>query len=132
MRGSSCRPASARGTELVEGPVLAIVFEAAAGERALAALRRRHPTAKLIVLTTAASARRLGPLADEVWPDGLPRGPARLLALMRRIAWARVAHVYALERGLPLRLMRLCVWPRPQWHGLDAPAAEPGPGLPLS
>lgn len=136
MRGSSRTPVGAPGAKLTEAPVLApvlvIVFEAAKGEPALAALRRRHPGARLIVLTTAASARRLGPLADEVWPDGLPRGPARLLALMRRIAWARVAHVYALEAGLPLRLMRLCVWPRPQWHRLDTLAAEPGPDLPLS
>lgn len=132
MRGSSPAPAVAPGAKLVEGPVLAIVFEAAKGEPALAILRRRHPGARLIVLTTAGAACRLGALADEVWPEGLPRGAARFLALMRRIAWARVAHVYALERGLPLRLMRLCVWPRPQWHGLDALEAEPGPDRSLS
>ncbi len=132
MRGSSPARGRAPVAKLAEGPILAIVFEAATGEGALLALRRCHPGAKLILLTTAASARRLGPLADEVWPEGLPRGPARFLALMRRIAWARVQHVYALEKGLPLRFMRLCVWPRPQWHGLDTLAAEPGPGLPLS
>lgn len=136
MRGSSRAPVGAPGAKLAEtpalAPVLAIVFEAAKGERALPALRRRHPGARLILLTKAGAAPRLAALADEVWPEGLPRGPARLLALMRRIAWARVAHVYALEAGLPLRLMRLCVWPRPQWHGPGALAAEPDPHRPLS
>jgi hypothetical protein len=109
---------------LAEGPVLAILFDAAPGEAPLLAVRRRHPDARLILLTTAGAAPRLAPFADEVWPEGVPRGPARFLALMRRIAWAGIVHIYDLEGRPATRFMRVCVWPRPHWHGRGALKAD--------
>lgn len=103
-----------------EAPILAILFDGAGGEAALTALRRRHPGAPLVLLTTADAAPRLAAFADEVWTEAVPRGPARFLALMRRIAWMRVGHIYDFEDSAATRLMRLCVWPRPHWHGREA------------
>lgn len=99
------------------GTVVAILFTPSAeGEAALRAIRARHGAARLIALTTPAAAPRLRPLADEVWADGLARGPSRLLALLRRLAWASPGHIYDLEATRLTRFMRLCVWPRPKWH----------------
>lgn len=86
------------------------------GEASLRVLRERYPGANLILLTTPEAALRLAPLADEVWSEGGARGPGRLLALLRRIAWMSFAHVHDLERSRFTRLMRFFVWPRPHWH----------------
>lgn len=132
MRAAIPAPDGARGRSVAEGPVLALLFDAADGETALRALRARHPGARLVLLTTAQAAPRLSPLADEVWPEGLPRGPARFLALMRRIAWAHIVHIYDLDGRAPTRFMRFCVWPKPQWHDRDALGVGEGPGKGLS
>lgn len=115
---------------MAERPVLAILFDP--GRAAfLAEVRRRHAASPLILITTPAAASRLAPLADEIWAEGLARGPARFLALVRRIAWARVAHIYDLEGSFPTRFMRFCVWPKPQWHGARelGETAHPARGL---
>jgi hypothetical protein len=100
-------------------PVLAILLTgSAAGEAALSALRKAHPGAHLVVLTRMDAISRLSPLADEVWGEGVPRGPVRFLALMRRMSWMGFAHVHDLEGTLITRFMRFCVWPRPVWHAM--------------
>jgi hypothetical protein len=110
-----------------EAPAVLLVLldpaRAVEGEAALRTLRNAHPGAKLVLLGTARTAALLHPLADEVWNEGEVRGFSRFLALVRRIAWMRAAHVYDLDGGTMARFMRLCVWPRPQWHDRMAVAA---------
>lgn len=103
------------------GDVLAILLTPGPeGEAGLRAIRARHHGARLVLLTTPQAADRLGFLADEVWSEGVARGPGRFLALLRRIAWMDFAHVYDLEASRLTRLMRFCVWPRPYWHAKGA------------
>lgn len=95
--------------------VLAILFDPANGEM-LRRLRECHPGARLILLTVPEAAPRLAGFADEVWTDGAARGPARFLALVRRISWAHIDEGYDCENSVLTRFIRLCVWPRPHWH----------------
>jgi hypothetical protein len=97
--------------------ILAILLTPGAeGERRLQRLRMRTQGARLVLLTTPAAASRLAGFADEVWGEGVARGPGRFLALVRRISWMSFAEVHDLEASPLTRLMRFCVWPRPKWH----------------
>jgi len=103
----------------VSGTVIAIWFGAGGVSRAeagLDAVRRAHPGARLILLTTPEGRRKAGALADECWPDGTVSGAAAFLARARRLSWASAGHIYDLETSRATRFLRLCVWPRPQWH----------------
>lgn len=108
--------------------ILAILLTPDAGrEEALGAIRRRHAGGRLVLLTTPEAAPSLADRADELWAEGLAKGPARFLALMRRISWMGFAHVYDLEANRLTRLMRFCVWPRPDWHLHDGRGGGAGP-----
>ena len=95
-------------------------------------LRARHPAERLILLTVPAAAPGLAGLADETWTDGAVRGPGRFLALVRRMSWAHIGDVYDFEARAPTWFMRLCVWPRPHWHGPEALGAEGRDAGPVS
>jgi hypothetical protein len=97
--------------------ILAILLTPdAEAETRLHALRMSGNGARLVLLTTPAAANRLAGLADEVWSEGVTRGPGRFLALVRRISWMSFAEVHDLEASPLTRLMRFCVWPRPKWY----------------
>ncbi len=105
-------------------PVLVILFDAGRhGETPrdmFDAVARLHPGSEVILLTTPDAAPRLAGLCTTIWTDGAARGPVRLLALVRRISWAHIGHIYDLEMSALTRFMRFCVWPMPQWHGPEA------------
>lgn len=88
----------------------------AAREASLRGLREGQPDANLVLLTNPQGAARLAPLANEVWSEGLARGPGRFLALARRISWMSFSAVHDLEATPLTRVMRFCVWPRPKWY----------------
>ena len=90
---------------------------AAEGANRLNAVRKAHPAAKLVLMTTPEGAAALASSADETWEDGAVRGASAFLARARRLSWASPAHIYDLEGSRATRFLRLCVWPRPQWHG---------------
>ncbi|HCX66277.1 hypothetical protein [Parvibaculum sp.] len=99
--------------------VVAIWLEAGGEDHlraALAAIRTAHEGARLILLTTPEGRRKAGDLADISWEDGAARGAGAFLARARRLSWASALHIYDLEGSRATRFMRLCVWPRPQWH----------------
>ncbi len=99
------------------GPILVILLEPGKeAEARLALLRAMHPGAKLVLLTEAEHATRFKKLVDEVWDEGVARGPSRFLALVRRISWMSFAHVHDLDGSAMTPILRLCVWPRPKWH----------------
>lgn len=107
---------------MAEKPVLVIAAERVRADRlahALAAIRRRHPSAKLFLLTSMRQAQgdHAQHLADEIWAESQIRGFFRLLALTRRISWAGVGTVYDLEQSGFSRFLWLSVWPRPHWLG---------------
>lgn len=85
-------------------------------EARLHALREAYPDANLVLLTSPQGAARLALLADEVWGEGVARGPGRFLALVRRISWMSFSAAHDLEAAPLTRVMRFCVWPRPKWH----------------
>jgi len=100
------------------GSILAILLEPdAQAEVRLAHLRAIHPAARLVLLTRPAFAARFQNLADELWAEGVARGPSRFLALVRRMSWMSFAHVHDLDGSPMTSILRLCVWPRPRWHG---------------
>lgn len=82
-------------------------------------VRADHPGARIVLLTRAGAQAGLTRQADEVWSEGLARGPGRFLALARRISWMSFGHVYDFDGTLVTRFLRLCVWPRPHWHSLE-------------
>ncbi|HEY4343598.1 MAG TPA: hypothetical protein VGN05_04580 [Parvibaculum sp.] len=97
--------------------ILAILLTPGAeGEARLRALRLDRHGARLVLLTRPEAAAGLAGLADEVWSEGVAKGPGRFLALVRRISWMSFAEVHDLEASPLTRLMRFCVWPRPKWH----------------
>lgn len=137
MRGSSpaiATSASGRSAVAEANPVLVILFDAQPhGEtpgETFELIARRHPGAQVILLTTPEAAPRFSGFGVTVWTDGSARGPVRFLALVRRISWAHIGHIYDLEMSALTRFMRFCVWPMPQWHGPEAlqaalPQAKP-------
>ena len=100
------------------GPILVILLEPASeAEARLALLRAMHPGCRLVLLTRPEYATRFHGLTDEIWDEGLARGPSRFLALVRRMSWMSFAHVHDLDGSPMTQILRLCVWPRPKWHG---------------
>lgn len=85
-------------------------------ERGIEAIRSMHHGARLILLTTPEGREQAAGLADEYWEDGAVKGASAFLARARRLSWASPAHIYDLEASRVTRFLRLCVWPRPQWH----------------
>jgi len=82
----------------------------------LRAIKERHRSSRLILLTTQDAGEDCRKWADETWADGAHRGASGFLARARRLSWASPSHIYDLEGSRPTRLLRLCVWPRPQWY----------------
>jgi hypothetical protein len=117
-------------------PVLVILLDAnahgATPDELFGLVARRHPGAEVILLTTPEAAPRFSGLGVTVWTDGLARGPVRFLALVRRISWAHIGHIYDLEMSALTRFMRFCVWPMPQWHGPEALRTAPPQAKPVS
>lgn len=112
--------------------VIAIWLGAGGAEgarKALAAIRAGHRGAHLILLTTPEGRRKAGDLADTSWEDGAKRSASAFLARARRLSWASALHIYDLEGSRMTRFLRLCVWPRPQWHE-RAPEGALGAGMP--
>ena len=98
-------------------PVLVIALSSKAKAAALlAGARADHPAARLVLLVGEPASPALMRAADEIWPEGAARGPARFLALMRRMSWMGFSDIYDAEGSALTRFMRLCVWPRPRWH----------------
>ena len=101
----------------VAGPVLVILLEPhAEAEARLALLRAMHPGARLVLLTEPEHAARLASHVDEVWDEGVARGPSRFLALIRRMSWMNFAHVHDLDGSFLTHILSFCVWPKPKWH----------------
>ena len=94
----------------------------------LARIRAAHPDAELEVLTTPPYAALFAAsgLADRVWDDGRPSGPAatlRLWARLRRLGYGRVYDLQTSDRSSALRLAFL---PRPpEWSGVAPGASHP-------
>jgi len=82
-------------------------------------VRAAHPGARVVLLTKKDAQMGLTRQADDVWSEGMARGPARFLALARRISWMSFGHVYDFDATPVSRFLRFCVWPRPQWHPLE-------------
>ncbi|MGV8995726.1 MAG: hypothetical protein ACOH12_02125 [Parvibaculaceae bacterium] len=98
-------------------PILVIALSSKAKAAAvMSGIRADHPTARLVLLVGEPASPVLMQGADEVWPEGAARGPARFLALMRRMSWMGFSDIYDAEESAVTRFMRLCVWPRPRWH----------------
>lgn len=71
---------------------------------------------QVTILASSQTATMYADLAVTVWPDGAPRGILRLLALVRRIAWAQFAAIYDFDVSRRTKAYRWCVRPRPPWH----------------
>lgn len=130
VAGPGMRPAAAG-----PGPVLVIKLGAlgdvvlALGP--LAAIRRHHPGAHLVLLTTppyAELVRRSG-LVDEVWTDSRPAWwqPGALLALRRRLRDGRFARIYDLQTNDRTAVYFRLLGPgrRPQWSGTVRGCSHP-------
>jgi len=97
----------------------------------MAAIRRFHPHAHIVLLTTAPYAAFLekSPYADEVWTDSKPRkfNLPGLFALRRRLRAAKFARVYDLQTSGRSNFYFKLMGPgvRPDWSGI-----APGCSLP--
>ncbi|MES1989452.1 MAG: hypothetical protein V4441_00695 [Pseudomonadota bacterium] len=104
-------------TDAAPRPVLVIALSSKTKAAAIVSgARMDHPSARLVLLVGAPASPALMAAADEVWSEGAARGPARFLALMRRMSWMGFSDIYDAEESMVTRFMRLCVWPRPRWH----------------
>lgn len=97
----------------------------------MAAIRRHHGDAEIIVLTTAPYAEFLAraPYADAVWIDERPnwRTPAAILRLRRRLRAGGFARVYDLQTSDRSSWYFHLLGPgaRPQWSGIARGASHP-------
>lgn len=98
----------------------------------LLAVRSAHPAARLILLATPDGLKTAGDLVDFGWEDGALRGAPVFLARARRLSWASPDHIYDLEMSPMTKLLRYCVWPRPQWHERAPLGGAPGAVPPVS
>lgn len=97
----------------------------------MAAIRRQHPTAHIVALTTAPFAPLLeaSPYVDEVWTDTRPRAwqIGAWLALRDRLRSGRFERIYDLQTSgrssFYFRLMG--PGPRPEWSGIASGASHP-------
>jgi ADP-heptose:LPS heptosyltransferase len=97
----------------------------------MAAIRRHHAGAHIVLLTAAPFARlaRLSGYVDEVWVDERPPlwAPRRWLALRRRLREGRFQRVYDLQTsdrsGWYFRLMGPGA--RPEWSGIARGCSHP-------
>lgn len=98
-----------------------------------AAIRAHHDAldpsgrAEITLLTTAPFqdlAARTG-LFDTIWTDGRARGFTALLALVRRLSWARFTRVYDLQTSSRSSLYFHLLWPRTQWSGIARGCSHP-------
>lgn len=71
---------------------------------------------QVTILASSQTATMYADLAVTVWPDGAPRGILRLLALVRRIAWAQFAAIYDFDVSRRTKAYRWCVRPSPPWY----------------
>lgn len=119
----------------MSGTVIAIWLGAGGPAHAkaeLASIRAEHPQSRLILLTTPEGRREVGNMADICWEDAGARGASGFLARARRLSWASPSHIHDLEGSRITRILRFCVWPRPQWR-MRAPFRRlPSGKLPFS
>jgi ADP-heptose:LPS heptosyltransferase len=94
-----------------------------------AAIRAHHPGARITLLTTRpfAELARRSPWFDEVWADGRPswRDPRAVLALARRLRWARFDRVYDLQTSGRSSRYRWLVGRGAEWSGIAPGASHP-------
>ena len=95
-----------------------------------AAIRRYHPDAQIILLTTAACAElgRAAPYFDAIWIDDRPgwTRPWALIRLARRLRAAHFDRIYDLQTSDRSSLYFHLLWPElPEWSGTAAGASHP-------
>ncbi len=96
----------------------------------MAAIRRHHADAHIVVLTSApfADFLRASPYADEVWVDSRPHklNVAGLLALRARLRGGKFQRVYDLQTSERSALYYKIMAPRrPEWSGIAPGASHP-------
>jgi ADP-heptose:LPS heptosyltransferase len=95
-----------------------------------AAIRRHHPDAELVLLTSApyAALARASPYFDEVWVDERPSlfQPRGILRLRRLLREGGFSCVYDLQTsGRSSSYYHLFGRPRPEWSGIARGASHP-------
>lgn len=98
-----------------------------------AAIRAHHdaldPTGRAdITLLTTPAFRDLAEKSgyfDATWTDGRARGFGALLALVRRMSWARFSRVYDLQTSSRSSLYFHLLWPRTEWSGIARGCSHP-------
>lgn len=94
-----------------------------------AAIRARHPDARITLLTTRAYAplARMAPWFDEVWEEGRPSWTdlPSVFRLARRLRAARFDRVYDLQTSSRSSRYRWFVGPRAEWSGIAGGASHP-------
>ena len=94
------------------------------------AIRRYHPDAQIVLLTTAACAElgRAAPYFDAIWIDDRPgwTRPWALIRLARRLRTAHFDRIYDLQTSDRSSLYFHLLWPElPEWSGIAAGASHP-------
>ncbi len=93
---------------------------------AMAAIRRHHPHARIVLQTTPpfAELAAAAPYFDAVEPDGRPRGLRNRLALAARVRRARYGRIYDLQNTQRTAMLFWMLQPgAPAWNGV-APGAS--------
>ena len=62
---------------------------------------------------------------DTIWTDGRAKGFSPLLALVRRMSWARFTRVYDLQTSSRSSLYFHLLWPRTEWSGIARGCSHP-------
>lgn len=96
----------------------------------MAAIRRHHAGARIVLLTTAPFAEflRASPYFDEVWVDDRPHklNVAGMLALRSRLRGGKFARVYDLQTSERSSLYFRIMGPgRPEWSGIAPGCSHP-------
>ncbi|MFC3124098.1 glycosyltransferase family 9 protein [Pseudoroseomonas globiformis] len=94
-----------------------------------AAIRSRHPEARIVLLTTPpfVGLARRAPWFDEVWEDGRPSWSdlAAVARLALRLRRARFSRVYDLQTSGRSSRYRLFTGAAPEWSGIARGASHP-------